>query len=377
MPEPLYGPTFGSYLPEDVAWLLTDISAVELEAPVEEREEAIQAGKAHYSESLPIEFQPSAEYYALYRAMVEEHAEALAHQVAVVGEKILAARGAGVVLVSLARAGVPIGILLKHYLKKTHGLEVPHYAVSIVRGKGLDKAAMAYLTEHHDPRDIMWVDGWTGKGAITKELEQAVAECNAAVGSAYSAELAVLADPGHAVELFGTREDYLIPSACLNSTVSGLISRTVANDSILKPGQFHGAKFYKHFEQADVSREFLAAVDKFLPAEPLQLTAEEAAPAEVTFEGWQMVEALCEEFGGRSVNLVKPGVGETTRVLLRRKPQLVLVEPKRKALLKHILMLCEERGIPVEEREGLVYSCVGLIEPKKGTGFDGKAALKQ
>ena len=47
---------------DEVAWLLTDLSGVALEAPTEEREEAIQSAAAHYAESLPIEYQPTAEY---------------------------------------------------------------------------------------------------------------------------------------------------------------------------------------------------------------------------------------------------------------------------------------------------------------------------
>ncbi|MFE0426791.1 cysteine protease StiP domain-containing protein, partial [Streptomyces sp. NPDC058953] len=60
--EPLRGPAFSSYPPEDVGWLLRDLSDVPLEAPTEEREEAIQSGGAHYAESLPVEYQPSAPY---------------------------------------------------------------------------------------------------------------------------------------------------------------------------------------------------------------------------------------------------------------------------------------------------------------------------
>ncbi|GAA4322909.1 hypothetical protein GCM10023178_35050 [Actinomadura luteofluorescens] len=51
--KPLYGPAFGSYPAEDVAWLLKDLSHARLEAPTEEREAAIQSGRAHYAESLP------------------------------------------------------------------------------------------------------------------------------------------------------------------------------------------------------------------------------------------------------------------------------------------------------------------------------------
>ncbi|PZS29565.1 MAG: phosphoribosyltransferase, partial [Pseudonocardiales bacterium] len=53
LPAPLYGPRFGSYPADEVAWLLSDLSRHALEAPTEEREEAIQSGGAHYAESLP------------------------------------------------------------------------------------------------------------------------------------------------------------------------------------------------------------------------------------------------------------------------------------------------------------------------------------
>lgn len=376
MATPLYGPAFGSYPATDVAWLLTDISSAKLEAPPEEREEAIQQGRSHYSESLPVEFQPSEAYYNLYHRMVEEHAEAMAHQVAVVGEKILALRGPAPVLVSLARAGTPVGVLVKRYLEAAHGLTVPHYTLSIIRGRGIDQEALRYLTAHHDPASVIFIDGWTGKGAITKELAEALASYNRTYGTAYSPELAVLADPGEAVSIYGTREDYLIPSACLNSTVSGLISRTVYNTDVLKPGEFHGGKFYRELQGQDVSNQFIEAVARLLPQEPLALTAEEAAPGEVTFRGWRKVEEVAKVYGMGTVNLVKPGVGETTRVLLRRVPEVVLVNPERAHHLQHILLLCEERGIPLREEADLVYSCVGLIAPKNGTGFDGRAALR-
>ncbi|MDG4865371.1 TRSP domain-containing protein, partial [Streptomyces sp. T-3] len=46
LPEPLRGPAFSSYAPDEVGWLLQDLSDAELEAPTEEREEAIQSGGA-------------------------------------------------------------------------------------------------------------------------------------------------------------------------------------------------------------------------------------------------------------------------------------------------------------------------------------------
>ncbi|CAM5718597.1 Phosphoribosyltransferase OS=Streptomyces tendae OX=1932 GN=F3L20_25325 PE=4 SV=1 [Streptomyces tendae] len=58
----------------------------------------------------------------------------------------------------------------------------------------------------------MFVDGWTGKGAITRELAQAVEAFEKAEGvTGFDPEIAVLADPGSCVRTYGTREDYLIP----------------------------------------------------------------------------------------------------------------------------------------------------------------------
>ena len=134
-----------------MAWLLTDLSDVALEAPTEEREEAIQAGGAHYAESLPIEYQPDAEYRQLFEQALDESADRIAHAVGVVTELVLAERGPRPVLASLARAGTPVGMLMRRWAAFAHGLDLPHYAVSIVRGRGIDPVALRYLAAHHDP----------------------------------------------------------------------------------------------------------------------------------------------------------------------------------------------------------------------------------
>jgi hypothetical protein len=367
LPEPLHGPQFGSYAADEVSWLLTDLSHLTLEAAIEDREEAIQAGRAHYAESLPIEYQPDAAYRALFDVALRESARRLALAVGVVGELIVATRGRRPVLVSLARAGTPVGILLRRWLSFAHGVPAPHYAVSIVRGRGIDTVALCYLAVQHDPRDVVFVDGWTGKGAIARELAAAVRAANAELGTAFVPDLAVLADTGSCVELFGTREDFLIASACLNSTVSGLVSRTVLNRALIPPGRFHGAKFYRDLVADDVSAAFLDSV-----SERFGEVAEDAARAAAalaasdrapTWAGWRAVEAIGARYGVRDVNLIKPGVGETTRVLLRRVPWKVLVRPGRADELAHVRVLAEQRGVPLEPVPDLPYSCVGLIRP--------------
>ncbi|MBC2901456.1 phosphoribosyltransferase [Streptomyces cupreus] len=381
LPEPLRGPAFSSYPPEEVGWLLQDLSEVTLEAPTEEREEAIQSGGAHYAESLPVEYQPSEQYQQLFQAALEESASRLAQAVGAVTEVVLAERSPRPVLVSLARAGTPVGVLMRRWAQHRHGLDLPHYAVSIVRGRGIDANALRWLAAHHDPRDIVFVDGWTGKGAITRELTAAIEEFEAAEGvTGFDPEIAVLADPGSCVRTYGTREDYLIPSACLNSTVSGLISRTVLRADLVGPNDYHGAKFYRELAGADVSVDFLDAVSaRFTEvADAVDAQAKELLSADrtPTWEGWAAVERISEEYGIHDVNLVKPGVGETTRVLLRRVPWKILARAGAGADLDHVRLLAEQRGVPVEEVAELPYTCVGLIHPKYtrgATGADGKA----
>jgi len=375
LPEPLTGPGFGSYAPDEVGWLLTDLSHVELEAPTEEREEAIQSGGAHYAESLPVEYQPTARYQALFHAALAESAVRIAAAVGVVTELVLAERGPAPVLVSLARAGTPIGILMRRWARFAHGADLAHYAASIVRGRGIDTLALRYLAAHHDPSAVVFVDGWTGKGAIARELAAAVHQANGELNTAFEPDLAVLADPGACVRSFGTRADFLIPSACLNSTVSGLVSRTVLNDALIGPEQFHGAKFYAALAGTDVSAVFLDAISarfaEVADAVGRDWPAVQCGERAPTWAGWRAVEQLSRTHRIGDVNLVKPGVGETTRVLLRRVPWKVLARRDRIDELGHVLLLADERGVPVEYVEDLAYSCVGLIHPGFTRGDQG------
>lgn len=367
LPVPLQGPAFGSYPPDDVSWLLQDLRDAVLEAPAEERELAIQSGQANYAESLPIEYLPSPEYEALYREALARSGRRLALAVGVVAELSITARNNAPVFVSLARAGTPIGILMRRWALEVRGIDAPHYTMSIVRGVGLDQTALRYLAANYDPRRVIFVDGWTGKGAISRELSAALALFAKTDGVTFSNDLAVLADPGHCVRIHGTREDFLIPSACLNSTVSGLVSRTVYNRKLILDGDFHGAKFYTDLQSNDVSRAFIDTVSGYFAEVGTDVAAgvaaAEAEDRTPTWVGWSAVERISAEYGINNVNLVKPGVGETTRVLLRRIPWKVLVRADAVADIAHVLLLAEQRGVTVEVVPELPYSCVGIIRP--------------
>jgi hypothetical protein len=246
------------------------------------------------------------------------------------------------------------------------GLDTPHYAISVIKDRGIDVNAIRHLTARHDRASLQFVDGWTGKGVMTRVL----AEAAPALG--LDDTLAVLADPARCVSLYGTRDDFLIPSACLNSTVSGLVSRTVLNAEHVGPEDFHGAKYYRELEPHDLSRHFVETVVARYPqvADEVAATwpALWASDRTATWEGWAAVERIAQRYDIPDIAMVKPGVGEATRVLLRRVPWRVLIAPERVDELAHVLALAQARGVTVEELPGLPFSCVGLVRPSRADG---------
>lgn len=341
-----------SYKNDDVILLLKDITGLVEPQCAEEREKLIQSGK-HYCEMLPIEYVPTQKYMDVYQEALKNYARPTARAVGVLSDKIMKARGENVVLVSLARAGIPIGILVKHYLEKKYQIKVPHYSISIIRGKGIDDNAMQYLLERYRPEQLLFVDGWIGKGAILKELKKDIAAYKGV-----SSDIAVIADPANVTELCGTHDDILIPSSCLNCTISGLISRTFLRDDIIKENDFHGAVFYGELADSDLSYQFIEAIEACFCMD------EQPDDFILDGEGAEEVKALGEHFGVTDINLIKPGIGETTRVLLRRVPWKVLIDERYCGddQLAHIVRLAEEKGVPVEYYPLTHYKCCGIIK---------------
>lgn len=350
----------GSYSEKDVIFLLKDLSNKIQEQGNEDREEAIQGG-GHYSEMLPIEYEPSQEYLNLFHDSLEKTSEKIAKAVALVSEEIFKRNGEKVVLVSLARAGTPFGILIKRYIEGKYKIALPHYSISIIRGKGIDENALRYIINNHG-NSIQFIDGWTGKGAINGVLKEACALFEKKYSVCINSTLAVIADPGHCSEIYGTREDFLLPSACLNATVSGLISRTVHRKDLILENDFHGVKIYNQLLNIDLSNHFIDYISKEFGN--IENFKEESMDFP-NFLGQKDLKGIQELFNIKDINMVKPGIGETTRVLLRRVPWKILVKNLKSDNIKHILVLAKEKNVFVEEYPFLSYECCGVIKTMK------------
>ena len=128
---------------------------------------------------------------------------------------------------------------------------------------------------------------------------------------------------------------------------------------IIAPGEFHGAAFYSQWREQDQTYAFLNTVaDRFPDTRPRQeeeRTFSQSAAEEVS--------SICAHFGLQDRNLVKPGIGEATRVLLRRMPWMILVRSLHDAEhLGHLYQLAKEKGTRLVEYPLEHYRACGLIQ---------------
>jgi hypothetical protein len=344
---------FGTYHSDDVIVLLKDITGLITPLGTQEREKLIQSG-IHYSEMLALEYEPTPKYMEIYKLALNRYSNITAQAVERVAQQIWNDKGESTALVSLARAGTPIGILIKRYIEQKYNVKISHYTISIIRGKGIDKNALNYILSRHSADAIQFVDGWTGKGAIKSVLNEALKDY-----PQIKSDLAVLSDPAYAAEKCGTHDDFLIASSCLNSTVSGLLSRTFLRTDIIGKDDFHGAVFYENLKDKDVTYEF---IDEVVSHFTFQIDYK-SEPISLDMRGLNEAETIRKAFGINSINYVKPSIGETTRVLLRRVPWKILVYSlDDNENLGHIYQLAKEKNVEVNKYPLKNYKACGLIK---------------
>lgn len=359
-PKIVLQPLQGSYSLEDCQFLLQPIDIPML--TVEEKERLMQIGGQHYSSMISQEHPPSDQYLTLFYGLVDKYKHRLAAEIAGLAKKIIDKKGESVTLVSLARAGTPIGVLLSRALKYYYQANVHHYSVSIIRDKGIDTAALEYLEKAgHAAESILFVDGWTAKGIITQELKVAIAGWNSGSDYKISDDLCVISDIGGMADLVATVDDYTIPSGILNSTVSGLVSRT-----ILRPEYqgFHQCVVYSHLAKHDVSNWFVdeiaALFSTHSPDESASAQRDDAS-AERHQKMQTYVDQLMLQYGVTDINRVKPGIAEATRVMLRRVPKLLVVKDMASDDVSHLLVLAEDKGIDVCQDSAMPFNAVAIV----------------
>ena len=366
----------GSYLPSEVTLLLDIVSADSVnDISPTQKEALIQSGQRHYSDMLTLEKPPSATHEALYNQALAAGKQRMANDVTSLAFSLhqlfhaFVSASQPLILVSLVRAGLPIGVLLQKALSDasaSYALASQHYGVSIIRDRGLDPVALQYILQQHPHSPIVFVDGWTGKGAIYGELQRSLAQITDKRQQAQLFHqgdgvipLMTLADPAGVAWLSASDDDWLMPASLLNSTVSGLISRTLYREP---SDGLHQAVYYDKLQPWDRSGEFIQTIDALRQQTPLPTPL--TGKLLPTFTTQSVIDDLAARFAISNRNRIKPTIAEATRAILRRDPECVLVnemaDGQDTALLRH---LCEEKNIQVIADASIApYQAVTIIK---------------
>lgn len=359
----------GSYNKNNVEFLLKilDIKNVKINEANLHKEYLIQQQNVHYSEMITPEKLPSKDYLDLFYKALDLNKFKMAQHCFLLAKKIFTYAQQNsqknIVLISLVRAGTPIGVILKHILESyfvdKNITEIKHYSISIIRDKGIDINALNYIIfeKKYNAESIFFVDGWTGKGVIGNELKKSIFAYNQQYKTNVSDKLFVLTDISNSAFYAASNEDYLIPSAILNSTISGLISRSILNKEInIKNGDFHGCLFYNsaEFMQNDLSKFFIQEIltttkNNINDIKNFHENLHKIFENNNTFD----IQKLMAEYNVKNVNLIKPGIGESTRVLLRRFPEKIILKNSDLPELQHLILLAQQKQINIEYNANL------------------------
>ncbi|MFM1703527.1 cysteine protease StiP family protein [Aeromonas salmonicida] len=330
---------------DDVEFLLTPVTIAM--TSVEEKEALIQSGKKHYSDMLSQEPAPTAFHLDLFEKASVTGAQRLASEVMMLAKALCKQYGdTPIVLASLVRAGVPLGVMLQRALKMM-GKVSYHYGISIIRDRGIDEAALSVIERRHGTEGIVFVDGWTGKGAITNQLTASLAD---RAGYPAIPRLVVLADPCGCAWLSATDDDWLIPFGIMGAPVSGMISR-----SLYSAEGYHQCMVCDHLVEFECGVALVDTVEKccasivFDTLPELDIATQSVHKWQAWAQSKQIIAQLAEQYDVSSTNRIKPGIAEATRAVLRRVPDHVLVRSVSDPDVALLVFLAKEKGITITE----------------------------
>lgn len=320
---------------------------------LQEKERLIALGDS-YGTMLSAEQAPSEAQLDGYQRSLERDAPLIAQLIAELADQLMAMPEEPV-LISLARGGTPVGCLLRR-LMRSAGRDTPHHSISIIRGMGIDLASLEAIRQLEGERRMIFVDGWTGKGSIRRELDRALAGRSSLTKTA-SPMLAVISDPAGVADLSGSYQDLLIPHALLSGTISGLLSRSFLPQ---EAGAMHCAEVLEHLREHDQTSSYLDHMEALAKGRPRRRRNQEDRPK----EPWNTVVALAREQMIDDPHLVKPGVGEATRAMTRRMPRRLILKDASDPQVKHLIVMATQRKVQMQQWSQLPYRAAVLIDNK-------------
>ena len=312
-----------SYKSEDVEILLTDLT-----------DRVNKGEKISYTK----EYEMSEEYLNLCKELGKKYIKQTATAVGILAEQLYKYKSNNVVLVSIVRSGIPIGILVKRYLQNKYKKQIYHYAISIK--EGIDPKAINYIISKHNVKDIQFVDSWTGKGTVARRIVK-----YAKLYEGLDSSLAVLSDCVNLTKYCGIREDIAIPQAPINACITGIVSVPIILED---KSIYDGAVYLQDLEELDFSEEYIEAVEKEFDyncsADSFNTEIKEV----------EEVNDIAEKFNV-DISKINPGINEAARAILRRKVSVLLVKDKNDIQVSEIIELAKLKNVKVEEYDFKYY----------------------
>jgi hypothetical protein len=149
-----------------------------------------------------------------------------------------------ILLVGILRAGLYVAVGLAQRLQ-ARACQVPVVAIGLFHEAGIDKVAMERIGEDFPDRIPVFIDGWTGRGVVARELKSSLPD----------SILATLVDPGHHGDLWGTDIDTLVESAHFSAAETLGFSRAYIKNpnemwkAYKYPDEFHNRKLLKSWSE--------------------------------------------------------------------------------------------------------------------------------
>lgn len=244
--------------------------------------------------------------------------------------RIAASTPSAPVLVSILRAGVPVGALLARSLVRRLDEAVPLVALSLFDGLGWDTVALEAVLEDHPGRPVVFVDGWTSRGGVTGELrrsyERWISSGRPDFTNGDGPRLAVLCDPRGLAHFSAVQADRFVPSSLFTAPETLGFSRGFANGD---GGMF---RIYEFPESLLKPALVDAWMDENGEKPAFTEVKQEAAATTPPPPGWRL------------------HVNEVVRALVNRNPREVLLssdEETAAEILAPALHMCRLRGVPV------------------------------
>ena len=118
--------------------------------------------------------------------------------------------GERLIFAAILRAGVPIADWLTRLIPGSAAV-----SLSLFVGLGIDQPALNQIKKDYPDGKLVFVDGWTGRGGVSRAIKELKA-----------GPLAVLIDPWGWADFAGCREDIFCPTACFTGLSTLGFSRT-------------------------------------------------------------------------------------------------------------------------------------------------------